>query len=153
MGLAFRLAALLLFATATPACTPTRPRPIAWGRESCSHCHMTLVDPRFAAESVTRTGKAIVFDDVGCLAAWVRENRAVVASSWVSNFAVPGQWLPADSAVYLQSDTLRTPMASGLAALAPGPQADSVRASLGGTLRPWPDVLAGPHQHAPATSR
>jgi len=105
---------------------------------------MTLADPRFAGELLTRTGKAVVFDDVGCLAAWVAENRAVVASFWVANFAAPEQWLRADSAVYLQSDTLRTPMASGLAALAPGRQADSVRASLGGMLRTWRDVLAAP---------
>ena len=41
------------------------------GPRTCRHCHMTLADPRFAAESLTRTGKAIVFDDVGCLATWL----------------------------------------------------------------------------------
>jgi copper chaperone NosL len=111
---------------------------------------MTLADPRFAAELLTRTGKAVVFDDVGCLAAWLGENSIAVGSSWVANFAAPDQWLPADSAVYLRSDTLRTPMASGLVALAPGQQADSVRVLLGGTLLTWHDLLAAPHRHAPA---
>ena len=151
-GREIRLAILLLLATAIPACSPIRPRAIAWGRESCSHCHMTLADPRFAAESLTRTGKAVVFDDVGCLAAWVAENRAVVASSWVANFAAPDQWLRADSAVYLRSDTLRTPMASGLAALTPGPQADSVRAALGGTLLTWTDLLSALDRHVPTAT-
>jgi copper chaperone NosL len=110
---------------------------------------MTLADPRFAAESLTRTGKAIVFDDVACLAAWLGENRAAVASSWVANFVAPDQWLRADSAIYLQSDTLRTPMASGLAALTPGRQADSVRSMLGGRLLSWSEVLATPARHSP----
>jgi copper chaperone NosL len=113
---------------------------------------MTLADPRFAAEALTRTGKAIVFDDVACLAAWLAENRDRVASSWVVNFAAPAEWLRADSAIYLQSDTLRTPMASGLAALDPGRQADSVRSSLGGRLLNWSEVLATPHRHTPGPS-
>lgn len=113
---------------------------------------MTLADPRFAAESLTGTGKAIVFDDVACLAAWLGENRTDIASSWVVNFAAPDQWLRADSAIYLQSDTLRTPMASGLAALTPGRQADSVRSLLGGRLLTWREVLATPHPHSPIPS-
>jgi copper chaperone NosL len=114
---------------------------------------MTLADPRFAAELLTGTGKAVVFDDVGCLAAWLGENRVAVASSWVANFAAPDGWLPADSAVYLRSDTLRTPMGSGLAALAPGRQADSVRALLGGTLLAWSDVRAAPPRHPPTPTK
>jgi copper chaperone NosL len=110
---------------------------------------MTLADPRFAAESLTRTGKAVVFDDVACLAAWLGENHTAVASSWVANFAAHDQWLRADSAIYLQSDTLRTPMASGLAALTPGRQADSVRSLLGGRLLTWSEVLVMPHRHSP----
>ena len=31
----------------------TGPRPIALGEEVCRHCHMTIADPRFAAELVT----------------------------------------------------------------------------------------------------
>lgn len=132
------------------ACVPSRPRAIAWGREQCAHCHMTLADRRFAAEVLTRTGKAVVLDDVGCLAAWLREHEAPVASAWVADFADPARWLRADSAVYLQSDTIRTPMSSGLAALRPGGEADSVRAALGGRLVSWAEVLAGPHRHDPA---
>jgi copper chaperone NosL len=113
---------------------------------------MTVADPRFAAELRTNTGKAVVFDDVGCLAAWLAENSGRVAAVWVASFTTPDRWLPADSAVYLQSDTLRTPMASGLAALRPGSEADSIRSFLGGRLLTWPDVLRAPHRHS-ATER
>jgi copper chaperone NosL len=110
---------------------------------------MTLADPRFAAEALTKTGKAVVLDDVGCLAAWLGENSTPIASAWVADFAEPATWLRADSAVYLQSDTIRTPMSSGLAALRPGRQADSVRAALGGRLLTWAEVLASPRRHDP----
>lgn len=108
---------------------------------------MSLVDPRFAAQLRTGTGKAVVFDDVGCLVAWMTENRIPVSAAWVSTFTPPHDWLPADQSVFLRSDTIRTPMASGLAALRPGPVADSVLAALGGQLLTWPEVLAMPHRH------
>jgi hypothetical protein len=107
---------------------------------------MTLADPRFAAQLRTGSGKAVVFDDVACLAGWMQENPAP-SSAWVASFVSEGTWLVADSAVYLESDTLRTPMASGLAALRPGREADSVLAALGGRLLTWRDVLAAPHRH------
>lgn len=108
---------------------------------------MTVADARFTAEAISTTGKITVFDDVGCLAAWLDENSAPVASSWVTSFVDRRTWLPADSAVYLQTDSLRTPMASGLIALRAGREADSVRAAMGGSLRSWREVLSAPHQH------
>jgi copper chaperone NosL len=136
----------------TPACRPATPRPILLGAEPCGHCHMTISDPRFTAEAITASGRTIAFDDVGCLAAWLGENSAPIASSWVASFVEPQAWLAADSAVYLRSDSLRTPMGSGLAALRPGHEADSVRAALGGTLLRWGEVLASPTRHGPPTA-
>ena len=129
------------------ACEPRGPRPIAFNDESCTHCHMTIADPRFGAEVVTRNGKVLAFDDVGCMAAWLRENAAQLSQAWVMDF-VDHAWMPADSAIYLRSDALRTPMASGLAALRQGPESDSLRASLGGELLSWAAVRAEPHAHA-----
>ncbi len=130
-------------------CGPPQPREIAWGSEPCAHCHMSLMDERFAAQLRTGTGKVVVFDDVGCLAGWIRETGAPVAAAWVASYAEPREWLAADEAVYLHTDTVRTPMTSGLVALRAGREADSVRAVLGGRLLAWPDVLAMPHRHTP----
>ncbi len=147
-----RLLPALLGAILLVACGPGGPRPIALGTESCAHCHMTVADARFTAEAISTTGKITVFDDVGCLAAWLDENSAPVASSWVTSFVDRRTWLPADSAVYLQTDSLRTPMASGLIALRAGREADSVRAAMGGALHSWREVLSAPHQHQPSPS-
>ncbi len=133
------LAALLVGGCASPA-----PRPIAWGEERCRHCHMTIADPRFAAELVTSKGLVYTFDDVGCLAAFVREGTVAetqVHSLWVYDYLRPDSMLDARRAVYLRADTLRTPMSSHLAALRPGPAADSLRARLGGELVAWDRLL------------
>ncbi|HLG05746.1 MAG TPA: nitrous oxide reductase accessory protein NosL [Gemmatimonadales bacterium] len=127
------------------ACGSPGPRQLVLGTETCSQCHMTLADPRFAAELVLRTGKALPFDDPGCLATFLTEGsvpRERVHSLWVNDFLPPHDLLDVGEAVFLVSDGIRTPMDHRIAALRPGPSADSLRASLGGELRSWDEVLA-----------
>jgi copper chaperone NosL len=105
---------------------------------------MTLADPRFAGQLVTRTGRVIPFDDVGCLATFVATGGvapAEIHSLWVNDFARPDSMLEVTDAVFLRTDSLRTPMDYGLAALRPGPTADSVRLRLGGKLISWDAVM------------
>ena len=109
---------------------------------------MTIVDPRFAAELVTATGKVYVFDDVGCLTAFIHGGTvpsAQVQGLWVYDYLEPDSLLDARQAVYLEVDTLPTPMSSHLVALRAGPRADSLRARLGGTLLAWEELPARGH--------
>lgn len=126
------------------SCTPGL-RAIRYGEDVCQHCHMPISDARFAGQLVASTGKVYVFDDIGCLAAFaatgpVQGSR--VHSLVVNSFVTPDSMLDATHAVYLRSDSLHTPMASGLAALRPGREADSIQGRLGGTLVSWDQVLA-----------
>ncbi len=140
-----RAAVATLALGVTAACAPS-PRPIRFGEDACAQCHMLISDPRFAGQLVTRTGKVYTFDDIGCLAAFVstgavpaEDVKAILVHSYVASDSV----LEATGALYLRSDELRSPMASNLAAVRPGQEADSVRAVMGGTLLDWSEVLAG----------
>ena len=126
------------------ACRAPGPRPLAFGTAPCAHCHMTLIDRRFAGELVTVTGKAIPFDDVGCLATYIATGavrRERISALWVDDFAQPDSALDVHHAVFLRSDSLHTPMDYHVVALRPGPLADSMRAALGGELLSWDEVL------------
>jgi copper chaperone NosL len=143
-GRVLRTAAMAVLA----GCARPAPRPIALGEESCRHCHMAIADPRFAAELVTTTGMVFVFDDVGCLAAFVREGSVPAAeqhSLWVYDYLQPDSLLDARRAVYLSMDSLATPMASHLVATRPGPAADSLRVRLGGTPLAWDELPVRGH--------
>ena len=131
------------------ACARPGARAIAYGEEACRHCHMTITDPRFAAELVTRTGKVYVFDDVGCLAAFVREGTVAAAdveALQVFDYLAPDSMLDARQAAFLQVDSLATPMSSGVVALRPGPQADSLRLRWGGSFLSWAAVPTRGHR-------
>ena len=124
------------------ACGTPGPRPPVVGQDACRHCHMALADPRFAAELVTRTGRVLVFDDVGCLAAWIGSGGTPledIHSVWVADFAAPDTLIEAREAVFLATASVHTPMDYGIIALRPG-AADSIRAELGGEVIPWEEV-------------
>ena len=138
-----RLAAALLGAAAL-ACRSPGPVPITLGGQDCAHCHMTIADPRFAAELVTRTGKVFAFDDAGCLATFAVSGQVgpeQVHSAWVTDVRHPGTLIPAQDARFLRTDRVQTPMGSSLLAV-PRTAGDSLQAALGGTLLDWDQVLA-----------
>lgn len=138
-----RIAATALLLAAAACATPG-PRPLAFGAEQCSHCHMTLADPRYAGQLVTTTGKVLPFDDVGCLATFVATGGLAageIHSVWFHDFARPDSLLDGRAAVFLQHDSIRTPMDFGLVALRRGAAADSLAAATGGRLLTWDQVL------------
>ncbi len=121
------------------SCAEPAARPIAYGEETCRHCHMTIADPRFAAELVTAKGMVYVFDDVGCLAAFVASGKvpaSEVHSVLVNDFLRPDSVLDARDAVYLRVDSVQTPMGSHLVALR-SPDAERMRKLLGGKVVSW----------------
>jgi len=142
--------AAALLGAAALACGTPGPTPIAFGEATCDHCHMTIVDRRFAAELVTRTGKVYPFDDAGCLATFTVNGPVgpeLVHSAWVTDFRLPGTLIPAQEAIFLRTDSIRTPMASNLLAV-PRAAGDSLQAALGGTLLDWAQVLAAARDSA-----
>ena len=117
-------AALLLGACAAPG-----PRPIAYDRDVCAFCSMTVSDPRYGAELITAKGKVQTFDSIECLASYYLANRATTRSLWVTD---AGRLVPAERARFRRAPADaegNSPMGLGLIAAADG--------TLG-----WSDVLA-----------
>jgi copper chaperone NosL len=81
---------------------------------------MIVSERRFAAAVVPDDGRGdpLAFDDVGCLFAWEKRNpEAPVRARWVGDHGGRG-WLRAEEAWYVRSPDLRSPMGSGVAAVA-----------------------------------
>ncbi|MBX7120311.1 MAG: nitrous oxide reductase accessory protein NosL [Gemmatimonadaceae bacterium] len=130
------------------ACGGTGPRPVALGEDACAYCRMTVTDPRFAAEAVTRTGRVHVFDGIDCLAGWVRAAEPGTARAlWVTDASAPGTFVAAERAGYLLDASLRGPMGRAVA-FASIEAARAAQARLGGTVADWNAVLADTLAHA-----
>lgn len=125
----------LLLAVSMPAallrCAPAGPRAVAVGVDSCAHCRMTIVDARFAAEAITRTGVARFFDSIDCLAAYLAAHppEASTLALFVARFASPAEFLPVADAQFIEATGMRGPMGGpALMAIAEGdPQPGGAR--------------------------
>jgi copper chaperone NosL len=129
---------------ALAACGTADPHMAYDGSESCDFCRMAITDARFGAQLVTTTGKTYRFDSVECLASYYAQTRegGTVRSLWVSNFANPGSFVPAEDARFVRARGPEgSPMGLGLAAFGAAPD-DTVLRREYGELLDWSDVLA-----------
>ncbi len=134
----------------TVACGTPEPQPIAYGEAGCEKCLMGIVDDRWGAEIVTRTGKVHTFDSVECMVAYLLQDadRDAVHSVWVTDFANPPALISVSEAFFLRSDNLRSPMGLGVTAFGH----DSIRQravedSFGGDLMQWDQVVEYVGEH------
>jgi copper chaperone NosL len=137
------LAAILLATALAAACSRPEPGPILYDTDACAHCRMTIADPKFAAQVVTRTGKRHLFDDPGCVAAFLSAGHVTAAdlhSIWFNDHANPDRRVAADDALIVVSDRIRAPMNGRMAAFGARADADALRLALGGSLERWADA-------------
>lgn len=138
------LAALLVAGSlAAASCSGPEPRPIVYGTDSCEHCRMSVVGEGHGTEAVATTGRAWVFDSVECLAAWFQtlDDPSTVHSLWVTDFGTPPELVPAESAHFMVSATLQSPMGLGLTAFARAEDRDGALNTFGGAPLDWEGVL------------
>lgn len=126
------------------ACEPAT-EPVRIGKDACAFCKMTILDPRFAAEAVTKKGKVFKFDDLLCASEYCKMaelDSSKLFGIFVSSFQPAHDFLPVLSSILLKSEGIRSPMGGNVAAF---PEKDS---SLVRTLFPdarqvsWPASIS-----------
>jgi len=136
------LTTVLLLAHA--GCTEPAPRPLLAGVDGCADCLMILDADGHGAEIVMRTGKIHTFDSAECMVNHLLTSAApdAVHSTWVTDFSNPTELVPAESAYYLVSSTLGSPMGLGITAFARAQDRDGATHAFGGEPRDWEGVKA-----------
>jgi copper chaperone NosL len=95
-------------------CASGPPAPVALQPGTpCTHCRMTVLDAKLAAQLVGAGEEPRFFDDIGCLAAYLGGHPSDGATAYVADHA-SGQWIEASHAVYGRDPALATPMNSHL---------------------------------------
>ena len=121
-----------------------KPEPIKFGKDTCSHCKMTLMDHKFGAEILTTKGKVFKFDDTSCITAFVADGQVKqddIAQFLVIDFASSGALIDASSAFYVKSEQIKSPMAGNVAAFQSLDELKSHNASWQGQLLRWNDLI------------
>ncbi|MFM8450733.1 MAG: nitrous oxide reductase accessory protein NosL [Haliscomenobacter sp.] len=135
----FGLSALSLLLS---ACTP-QPVAIEYGAEACIYCQMTIVDPKQGAEVVSDKGRVYKFDAIECLVNYLEQHsEQPVALTLVNDYWNPGAFLSADTAFFLISRNVPSPMGAFLSACGSKETADAWLAEKGGTLYTYAELRA-----------
>ncbi len=116
---------------------------INYGSEPCSHCKMTIVDPRYAAEMITAKGRVYKFDDVLCMKQYADyyTDQSNNASFFVAIYdGGKEQFINASKAVYLRNDFFKSPMNGNYAAFADENAAKHLEDSLGAAPVTWVSI-------------
>lgn len=115
------------------------PPNIRYGRDVCAECGMVIGDERFAAAASAAGGEPVLFDDIGCLAIYRQKRRPDWAAVWVHDYETRG-WVRAESARFLLSSRIRSPMGWGLAAFGDEARARIRQGEVGGELLTWSEL-------------
>ena len=86
--------------------------PVALAAEDmCSYCRMAISEKRYAAELIDSEGEVFKFDDIGCMANFVKskKNSATTVAYFAMDFN-ERQWIKAEDAYFVRSSELTTPM-------------------------------------------
>ena len=130
--------AMLLGAVLLGGCA-AEPQAIEYGKDLCDECKMTIMDPKFGAEIVTRKGKTFKFDDAHCIARFLKTAKVKeddIALTLFTNY-VNGGFVASDKALFVVSPQLKSPMNSHAAAFGDKGAAEQVATTIKGRVLDW----------------
>lgn len=140
---------LTLTACGSPASADPTPPTIHYGEDICEFCGMIVSEERYAAGYLTPDGEAYIFDDIGDMVQAHLQNQDEEAVFFVHNHE-DHTWMRAETAYFVLSPDLPTPMLSGLAAFPTAKEAEHLNDELGGELLTFEELLTY-YRENPAT--
>ncbi|RCX23745.1 copper chaperone NosL [Fontibacillus phaseoli] len=91
-----------------------QPQAINEDVDVCVICNMQVKDDAFATQIVTKEGKSLKFDDIGCMNEWKSQNGTdEIGMAYVRDYN-DKEWIEYEKAAYVYDASIRTPMAYGL---------------------------------------
>ncbi len=122
------------------SCKKDIPEPIRLGEDVCEYCKMVIADERFAAEVITKRGKVYKFDAIECMVGYFNEKEEHIKKAYVVNFLNPKEFLEAESAFYVRSPDIRSPMGMNLSAYKSQEEARAMLKDKQGEVLDWKEL-------------
>lgn len=118
------------------------PEKFEFGHDNCSYCSMTIVDQKHASQIVTTKGKVHKYDSIECL---VRDSKKLdessIALKIVTDFESGTDLINAESAFFLISPEIPSPMGANLSAFSDKAKAEHTQREKTGELFGWNTLL------------
>ena len=121
----------------------TEPQPFVIGQDNCSFCKMPIADIKFGAEIITQKGKLYKFDDTGCMINFIKTGLGAdekIKNLFAVDYSDNKKFLDVNTAVFLVSENLRSPMNTGIAAFASRDLAEPFLKEFPGEIISWNEL-------------
>jgi copper chaperone NosL len=122
----------------------TGPQPIQLGKDACDFCKMTILDPRFGGEVITKKGKVYKFDDIHCLSSFLKSassGKTNPAGIYLLDYSTQQKFVLASKSFLLQGNGLHSPMGGNTAAFVNEANREQARQQVKGTNVKWNDII------------
>ena len=139
---AIRLACGFSILIMVASCQQSAVTPVAIeANDMCSFCRMSISETRYAAELIDDEGQAFKFDDIGCMANFIKQkrNNAPIRATFVMDYD-RREWLAAESASFVRSTEFKTPMNGGIVAFKDRSDAEAAVAKYHSMLISFADI-------------
>lgn len=120
-----------------------QPEPFQYGKDDCHFCKMGIVDPKYGGEVVTKKGKVYKFDDIICMARFLKDEGVKekdISQKVIINFEKENDFLDVSKTTFWISPELRSPMGSNAAAFSSRNAAEKAKAGKEGQLMSWDEI-------------
>jgi len=125
------------------SCNP-KPEPIVIGKDMCHFCKMNIADPKFGGEIVTTKTKVFKFDDLHCMATFIKSgevNEDDMAIKLVCDYEAPNELVEIEKAHLVKGEEIRSPMNGKVAGFGSKAKAASFAAEKSARLISWQELL------------
>ncbi|HDR4448787.1 nitrous oxide reductase accessory protein NosL (plasmid) [Bacillus mycoides] len=121
----FAICLCMVFAIVGCGNKETKPVAINEKNDKCDICNMAVMDNQFATEVILENGKALKFDDIGCMYKWMDEHKnEKTQEKFVRDYNTK-DWVAVDKATYVYDKSIKTPMAYNVISFKEKKDADS----------------------------
>jgi copper chaperone NosL len=134
---------VMAFSITTLSSCSTQPQPLRVGQDNCDFCKMTISDPRFGAEIITKKGKIFKFDDEHCIIGFLNSKKVAqqdISGIYFIDFTIPDKLVNVNDAVFLQCPALKSPMGGNIAAFSNEDSLTKVFQQINGNKISWEDM-------------
>ncbi|MFZ6051210.1 nitrous oxide reductase accessory protein NosL [Halocola ammonii] len=118
-------------------CSPSGPEPIQFGKDQCHYCKMTISNPKYGAELITKKGRVYKYDAAECVVNQISEGDIEYSAIYAIAYNKPKELNPVDSLHFIISKDFRSPMGANLAAFS---EKDNIADEYQGQLLTWEEV-------------
>ncbi len=139
----------LLFALLLPSCQSKsgepQPPDILYGQDVCDECGMIISEARFAAATVVVDGPAHKFDDIAEMVIYHMDHPNENVRAWFVHDYNTEAWIRGETALYVMSDEIHSPMGGGVAAFGRRTDAEPFARLHNATVMSFDEMRAAVH--------